>query len=46
MRTVIIYESVNGSTRQVAEQLADVARSHGIAVLVPVEEASRSPAPA
>ena len=29
MRTVIIYESVYGNTRNVAEELAEVARSHG-----------------
>jgi flavorubredoxin len=42
MRTVIIYESIYGNTHQVAEQLADVARSHGDAVLVPAEEATRA----
>jgi Flavodoxin len=42
MRTVIIYESTYGNTRQVAEELAEVARAHGEAVLVPAEDATRS----
>ena len=33
MRTVIIYESVYGNTKQVAEVLAEVARGHGDAEL-------------
>jgi hypothetical protein len=39
MRTVIIYESVSGSTRRVAEELARVAAEHGEVRIYPVEEA-------
>lgn len=39
MRTVIIYESIYGNTRRVAEALGDVARAHGEALLVPAAEA-------
>lgn len=42
MRTVIIYESIYGNTRQVAEELADVARAHGEALLVSAAEADRA----
>jgi hypothetical protein len=39
MRTVIIYESVYGSTQLVADELADVAREHGEVVVVRAEDA-------
>ena len=39
MRTVVIFESVYGSTRQVAEELAAVARRHGHVDVVRAEDA-------
>jgi len=39
MKTVIIYESLYGNTRRVAEELACVARGHGEVEMVPAEEA-------
>jgi len=39
MRTVIIYESLYGNTRRVAEELASVAREYGDVDLVAAEEA-------
>ena len=39
MRTVIVYESLFGNTRRVAEELATVAREHGEVDLVAAEEA-------
>jgi hypothetical protein len=41
MRTVIIYETLYGNTREVAEELARVGREHGEVLLVPAEEAGR-----
>ena len=42
MKTVIIYESIYGNTRRVAEELADVARAHGEVLLVPAADADRA----
>jgi len=39
MRTVVIYESVCGNTRRVAEELAEVARGHGEVSVLSAEEA-------
>ena len=39
MKTVIIFESVYGSTEQVAKELAAVARQHGEAEMVRAEDA-------
>ncbi len=39
MKTVIIYESLYGNTRRVAEELAQVAREHGEVDMVAAEEA-------
>ena len=39
MKTVVIFESVYGSTRQVAEELAAVARRHGQVDVVRAEDA-------
>ena len=39
MKTVIIYETVHGNTRKVAEELARVARRHGPTEIVPVGDA-------
>jgi len=39
MKTVIIYESMYGNTKLVADELADVAREHGEVVLVRAEDA-------
>jgi len=40
MKTVIIYESLYGNTRRVAEELARVAREQGDVAVVAVEEAA------
>ena len=40
MRTVIIYESLYGNTRRVAEELARVAHGHGDVEMVAAEEAT------
>ncbi len=39
MRTVIVYESMYGATRAVADELAAVAREHGEVVVLAVSEA-------
>ena len=39
MKTVIIYESLYGNTRRVADELAGVARQHGEVAVVAAEEA-------
>ena len=40
MRTVIIYESLYGNTKRVADELARVAREHGPVEVVAAEQAS------
>ena len=36
MKTVVVYESVYGNTHQVAECIAEVARTKGEVMVVPV----------
>jgi len=42
MKTVIIYESIYGNTRQVADELAAVAGENGEVHMVPAERADRA----
>ena len=44
MRTVIVYESMYGATRTVADELAAVAREHGEVLVLAVSEADGSSA--